>query len=75
MRDYTEHITDEQIKILALQRLLIYYENLLKRNSDREDIVYTSNQYITKIKKTLVKMLEKPTNQKENKAIHFNNLY
>tara|TARA_R100000231_G_scaffold88806_2_gene67240 strand:- start:193 stop:411 length:219 start_codon:yes stop_codon:yes gene_type:complete len=58
MNKNKELITDEQIKVLALQRLLIYYENLLKRNNHREDIVNTSNRYIAKIRRTLINMLE-----------------
>lgn len=58
MNENKELITDEQIKVLALQRLLIYYENLLKRNNHREDIVNTSNRYIAKIRRTLINMLE-----------------
>lgn len=67
MKDNTEMITDDQIKILALQRLLIYYENLAKRNNKQDHIVDTSQQYIAKIRRTLIRMLEKPVDHEEIK--------
>ncbi len=55
----TEFITDKQIKMQALQHLLIYYENL-SRKTKRDDIVDTSERYIAKIRRTIIRMMEEP---------------
>ena len=55
----TEFITDKQIKMQALQHLLIYYENL-SRNTKRDDIIDTSERYIAKIRRTIIRMMEEP---------------
>ena len=65
-----ETITDKQIKIQALQHLLIYYEKLAKK-SINDEITKTSNRYIAKIRRTLIRMLESNEEIKKVEPIQF----
>ena len=67
-----QNITDKHITVQALQHLLIYYEKKQDkyRGQGREDVLKTIDTYIAKIRRTMIKVLEKNENEKSN-AIDF----
>lgn len=67
-----EKITDKHIQVQALQHLLIHYEKKRDRYVDnkRDDIVRTLDSYISKIRRTIIKVLEHSENIKET-SINF----
>ena len=56
-----QNITDKHITVQALQHLLIYYEKKQDkyRGEGREDVLKTIDTYIAKIRRTMIKVLEK----------------
>lgn len=67
-----EKITDKHIQVQALQHLLIHYEKKRDRyvDNNRDDIVRTLDSYISKIRRTIIKVLEHSENIKET-SINF----
>lgn len=56
-----DNITDKHITVQALQHLLIHYEKKHKKyeQQGREDILEIIDTYIAKIRRTMIKVLEK----------------